>query len=146
MNPKDFLKSLFTSFFIVVTLVTLAMAILGLIFEPDRTFGYDAFFSPLFYGALSMLPSIVMYSRKELSIRQMFFRKLIQLVLIELLLLGFMFMHGYHEFRLLFPQAVAILFITLSVSVISWLLDVKNARELNKELVQYQKSKGSINP
>ncbi len=145
MNPKDFLKSLFTNFFIVVTLVTLAMAILGLTFEPDRTFGYEAYFFPLFYSALSMLPSIVMYSKKELTIRQMFFRELLQLSLIELLLLGLMFIAGYREFRLLISQAIAILLISLAVKGISWLLDVKKARELNKELEEYQRTKGNIN-
>ena len=146
MNPKDFLKSFFTSFFIVVTLVTLAMAILGLTFEPDRTFGYEAYFFPLFYGAFSMLPSIIMYSRKELTIRQMVFRKLLQLVLIEFLLLGFMYINGFRDFLVLFSQAIVILLIALAVTGISWLLDLKSARELNKELEEYQKAKRSINP
>lgn len=143
MNPKDFLKSLFTSFFIVVTLVTIAMAVLGLTLEPDRTFGYEAYFFPPFYSALSMLPAVVMYSKKELTIRQIVFRKLLQLVLIEFLLLGFMMMNGFRDFRVLIIQAIAILFITLAVAAISWLLDLKSARELNKDLAEYQKTKRS---
>jgi hypothetical protein len=146
MNPKDFIKSLFTSFFIVVTLVTIAMGLLGLTFEADRTFGYEAFFFPLFYSVLGMLPAIIMYSKKELTIRQMIFRKLLQLALIEFLLLGFMMINGFSEIRLLVTQAIVILLISLSVTGISWLLDIKNARELNKDLVEYQNAKRNINP
>ncbi len=146
MNPKDFLKSLFTNFFIVVTLVTIAMGILGLTFDADRTFGYEAYFFPLFYSILSMLPAIVMYTKKELSIRKTLLRKLLQLALIEFLLLGFMIMNGFHEIRLLVTQAIVILLITLSVTGISWLLDIKSARELNKDLVEYQNAKRNINP
>lgn len=138
MNYKDFLKSLLMSFFIVVTLVNIAMAVLGLMLDPNRTFSYEAFFSPLLYGVLSLLPSAVTYSRKELSIRQMFVRKLLQFGLIETLLITFMIANGIREIRLLVPLAVTILFVSLAVMGLLWLLDLRSAKELNQELAEYQ--------
>ncbi len=141
MNPKDFIKGLFTDFFIVFTLVTIATGVLGLTLDSDRTFGYDAYFSPLLFSVLSMLPSVVMYSKRELTIRQMLFRKLLQLLLIEFLLLGFTAIIGYCQLGVLFPQGIAILLIYYAVAGISWLLDLKSSRELNKELAEYQSKK-----
>ena len=54
MIGRDFLKQMLTSIFVVVTLVTIAIGVLGNIFRPGQQFGYEAVFAPVLYGLLSM--------------------------------------------------------------------------------------------
>ena len=51
-----FVKKIMMSFFISVTCISLAMGIIGLIFNPNTRFGYEAYFSPLIFGAIGVLP------------------------------------------------------------------------------------------
>ena len=83
MSKREFIEHLVISFFVVVTCVNLVMAFLGMRYEPEIRFGYQAFLLPVIYGGLGILPSAVTYSRKELSVRQMLVRKLLQLLLLE---------------------------------------------------------------
>lgn len=52
---------------------------LGMYFLPEMQFGYEAFCVPLIYGAVGTIPNVVMYSRKELKVKEVFVRKFIQL-------------------------------------------------------------------
>ncbi len=59
----------------IVTLINIAMFILGSIFRPDQRFGYEVLIAPLIYGVLSLIPYIIMYSKKELTIKQLYIRQ-----------------------------------------------------------------------
>ena len=87
MHGKEFILACLRSFFAIVTLVNVAVFVLGFTMDPERLFGYEVFLMPLIYGALGILPNIVMYSKRELKIRELLVRKAIQLVLIEGLVL-----------------------------------------------------------
>jgi hypothetical protein len=78
---KDRIKEIAESYFISVTLINIAIYATGMIFRPEQKFGYEAFLSPLLFGLLTVLPTVIMYSPKELTIRQLLFRKAIQLLL-----------------------------------------------------------------
>ena len=53
---REHLRAQLASFFISVTLINLAMLILGCLLEPDLQFGYQAFAYPLIYGIIGSLP------------------------------------------------------------------------------------------
>lgn len=91
MSKREFIEHLVISFFVVVTCVNLVMAFLGMRYEPEIRFGYQAFLLPVIYGGLGILPSAVTYSRKELSVRQMLVRKLLQLLLLEGIMVSIVF-------------------------------------------------------
>ena len=61
---KEHLQTQLAGFFISVTLITAAMFILGLFFQPDMRFGYEAFAYPLIYGVIGSVPGLLMYSKK----------------------------------------------------------------------------------
>lgn len=92
MSKREFMERLVISFFVVVTCVNLAMAFLGMRYEPEIRFGYHAFLFPVMYGFLGILPSAVTYSRRELSVKQMLLRKLLQLLLLEGIMVGIVFL------------------------------------------------------
>ena len=91
---KSKLVDMMMSFSICTACITILEGIIGMIFFPQLTFGYEAFFSPPLFGFLSVLFSIVNYSKKELSIRQVLFRRFLHLLLIEGLVLGLNYRTG----------------------------------------------------
>lgn len=141
MSFKSFLKSICSTYFIIVTLVNLATFVMGSIYRPEERFGYDAFLVPLVYGFLGILPMCVMYSKREMTLVQVLIRKLLQLILLEGLLIGFVF--GYGDFSKdntvqMVSFAVTVLVVFLLVHVISFVLDVQQARQMTLDLLDYQ--------
>lgn len=139
MSIRAFLKRCMQRFFIITTCATVVIGILGLCLHPADRLGYDAFFSPLIFGALSLIPSFVTYSRKELSLRQTVVRKVIYILLLEGLLIGVQFwagiLHGPGDVAVL---ALAVLLVYFAVNWLSWLLDRKEAEAINTTLKAYQ--------
>lgn len=142
MSFKLFLKSICTTYFIIVTLINLSTFALGTIYRPEERFGYDAFLVPLVYAFLGILPMCVMYSKREMTLVQVLVRKMIQLILLEALLLGFGF--GYtnlskDNIEQMVSFALAVFAVFLLVHVISFALDVQQARQMTLDLLNYQK-------
>lgn len=138
---EAFVDSLVRTYFILVTLITAAMLILGLCFDPYARFGYEAFASPLIYGACGVLPNAVMYSKRELSVKEFLVRKAIQLVLIELLVLAAAF--GGTDIpaerpNVVLVMGISIFFIFLIVHVIDWIWSCISARQITEELMSFQ--------
>jgi hypothetical protein len=140
MSKKDFAKKMLMKFFIIVTLINVAMFVLGLLYDKDKSFGYEAFIVPIIYGILSILPMLVTYSNRELSVRTMIFRKILQLILLELSVISFVMLNGIFEMEVILPLAISILTIAIIVYIISWILDNNEAQRLNLKLEEYQKS------
>ena len=69
----------------------------------------------------------------------MMFRKLLQLLLIEVLLMILVFTNGAEDRAVMIAFAVAVGLVYLGVNGIMWILDNQNAKELNAELAHYQK-------
>lgn len=143
MRGKEFFKSMLMDFFIIVTLVNVAIYILGNIFIPENTFGYEAFLSPLIYGFFSLIPEAIMYSKKELTVKELLVRKALQLLAIEVILIFITFGfspkdHG--DWKLILAFALSVLIIYVLVHVVGWLLDRQTAQKMMKDLQSYQES------
>ncbi len=138
---KEHLKANLGGFFISVTLIDLAIFILGCILEPDMRFGYEAFIYPVIYGVLGSLPGLIMYSKKELTIKQTIVREIIQMLMIVALIIAFMF----GRFKVVpdvIPQiigvAISVMVIYVLVHFFSWLIDLKTANLMTEDLKKYQ--------
>lgn len=140
MSFKEHLKSTFSSFFVIVTLVNLATFVLGSIFHPGATFGYEAFLSPILYGSISIVPMLAMYSKKERTLKQEIVRKIVLLLVIEALLIIFgMGIENVTDniFRTIsFVISVAVIFVL--VNIIEWLLGLRTAKQINVKLKEFQ--------
>lgn len=141
MSFKEHLKSVMSLYFVIVTLINGATFILGEIFRPDERFGYDAFLSPLIYAAISLVPMLCMYSKKELTLKQHILREFFQLAVIEVILIGF----GLgakslqpENLTLTASFALSIFIIYMLVLLIAWLLDMRLAQQLNSDLKKFQ--------
>ena len=83
MDFKRFLVNKLILFFMLSTLITAAVSLIGLLFDGDTRFGYGAMLTPIEYAALCMLPTLVTFSKRELSPKALLARKALMLVLIE---------------------------------------------------------------
>lgn len=143
MHGKEFFMDLLNSYFIVVTLITAATFIMGVILFPDASFGYVAFASPLIYGACGILPNFVMYSKRELSIKEVLIRKGIQFVLIEVLVLTAAFGGGDivgERLKAAIAMGISIFVIFVISHMIDWMQDCMAAKRMTDELIRFQES------
>ncbi len=139
---KDMIKDFFEGFFISVTLINLAMFILGLLFRPDQRFGYEVFIYPLIYGLIGMIPILVVRTQKELSVKQIIIRKIMQLFLLMVLLLGCIFgqsLKDPNRIPAIIGVAFSIVLIYVLVNVIEWMMDERVAKDMTEDLLKFQK-------
>jgi len=136
-----FIKKVMMSFYVTVTCITLAMAVIGLVFESDTRFGYEAFFSPLIFGAISSLPLLIKYSRTELSFRQTLVREGLHFILLEVLVLAVLYQSGVlTDVSMGIALGISILIINITVHLVLFINDKKTADEFNEALKVYQVS------
>lgn len=128
------------SFFVSVACICAAMALIGLSYESEARFGYEAFLSPLLFGAAASLPLLVKYSRKELSLKQAIIRNIIHFILLEVLLLSLLFAAGLiNDISMAVSLGFAIFVIDITVYLVLWISDARTARAFNKALQKMQK-------
>ena len=139
MKHSEFLRKTFISYFVIVTCVTVIIGLMGLIYDPGRTFGYEAFFSPLIIGVISILPSFLLYSKKELSFRQILIRKVMQFIFIVVLLVLLNSFNSTWKWGIVFQFVASIAIVYIMVQVVMWIIDCKKAEELSKDLKLFQK-------
>ena len=141
MYGKEFAVDVLRTYFLVVALVNVVMLVLGTRFAPEMEFGYEAFAAPLLYGAVGTLPEIVMYSRRELTVKELLIRKVVQLLLIEVLVL-FVVFHAQEDFwkrpAIFLSVAVCIFVIYVIGCLVDWIQNSVSARKMNAELAKFQ--------
>ncbi len=144
---KERIKDILNSFFITVTLINVAMLILGKLLEPTQVFGYEAFMYPLIYGLIGTIPSIVIRDKKELSVKQELIRKVMNMLFIIVLMLAFMFGGREITSELIAAAvgvAISIVIIFVLVNLIIWWLDLKTAKDMTEDLLKYQEKQENV--
>ncbi len=140
MSMQELIKQLVFCFFVITSLVNVAIYVLGSMFMPDAALGYDAFLSPLIFGFFSLFPVLIMYSKRELSVKELVIRKVLQLVLLEILLYFVAFGSTKQDVRVIIAFEASVAIICVLVNIILWMLNSHQAMELSKELEEFQKS------
>lgn len=140
MNMKKKITDFLLPFFSITSCITILQGILGTLFMPDVVLTSRAFFSPVLFGFLSTLTGYIVKSKKELTIPQLVFRKLLQLLCIEIIVFGANYLAGNRfETSLNVSLALSIALIFLIIHIFLWMNDQRNAIEFNRQLIEYQK-------
>ncbi len=110
----------------------------AILVDKDRA---EAFASPLIYGVCGTLPGIVMYSRKELSVKAFLIRKALQFVLIEITVLCAAFCDPNRALRtdILAGMGICVLVIFVLAHGIEWIEDCIAAKRLTEEILAFQR-------
>ena len=88
---KERIKNIAGSFFISVTLINLAILILGKILRPEQQFGYEVFAYPLIYGVIGIIPALFVKSDKELTLKQAIIKEIVQMIMTVVAIVVFIF-------------------------------------------------------
>lgn len=147
MQIRELLAKMFRIYFVLVTLINVAIFVSGSIAQPDSRFGYSVFILPLVYALAGILPQLVMYSRRELSIKEVLLRKFIQLLFILLLVNGIIL--GENVLRPEYTPyvktiSICIVVVFVLANVISWGMDCASAKKLTMELAKFQEENREI--
>jgi len=97
----------------------------------------------LIYAALGTLPNIVMYAKKELTLKQLIIRKAIQLVLVEIIVITVVipeeiFKSG--EISVVIALAICICLVFVLTHIIEWYQDYIAANKMTEELIRFQRN------
>ena len=142
MEFKKFLVNKLILFFMLSTFITATVALLGSAFDGEARLSYGDMLSPLRYAALCLLPTLVTWSRRELSPRAMLLRKALMLVLLEgvILLLAFTSPNiDTNRVEVVLALAGSVLVIFVLVHLFLWLKDAAEAKKMNRDLESFQK-------
>ncbi len=135
------LNEAFRSFFVIVTLINIAMYILGRIFQPDLKFGYEAMIYPVIYGLITSLPHLIMGDERVMTVKQVIIQKVIQLMLILAIILTFIFggspLNG-ETVPMMAGVALSVVFVYIAVQAIMYCLDSRSAEKMTQELIIFQ--------
>ena len=141
---KERLGEAFRLYFILVTMITILLMVVGLIFDSGRTFSYEAFFSPLFYAFIGVIPVFFFQSDKELGMKQLIIRGVIQIFIIEAAILLIVFNAPNipsDRIEVVISIAVGILVVYILSLVVEYIFELTQAKEMNAYLEEYQKNK-----
>ena len=141
MDFKHFFIQKLSLFFMLTTLITVAVFVVGSVFDGEARFGYDALLSPMFYAACCVIPTLVTYSKRELKPREMVVRMVLELLLIEAIILGLAFRSPVidtERVSVVLTIAGSVLAVYVFARVFTWLRDSVEARKLNDELIRFQ--------
>jgi len=141
MRGKELLNDMIYTYFMLVTMISAVMAVLGIRFIPDASFGYEAFKMPLIYAAYGTLPNVVMYARQELTRKQFMVRKLIQLILIEVIVIAVVLPARIWEeksMELIVSLGISIFVVFMLTHLIEWFQNYASAKQMTEELLIFR--------
>ena len=141
---KERLGEAFRLYFILVTLITILLMVVGMLFDSDRTLSYEAYFSPLFYALIGVIPVFFFKSDKELSMKRLVIRNIFYVLIIEAAMLFIVFKAPNipsDRIEVVISIAVGILIVYILSLVVEYIFELTQARELNAYLEEYQKNR-----
>ena len=139
MELRRFLVNRLILFFILSTLIAAAVSLIGSAYDADAALSYGSLLVPMEYAALCMLPTLVTYSRRELSPKALLLRKALMLLLLEAVML-FIALRGDGTVSAdaVLTIAGSVLVIFVLANLLLWLKDSAEAKAMNQALVKFQ--------
>lgn len=146
MDLKRFIVNKLILFFMLSALITAAVSLIGYVFDPGASLGYGDMIMPVVYAALCTLPTLVTYSKRELSPKAMLVRKAITLVLVEAVMMFIVFTSEVIDSKntaVVLTIAGSVLAIFVLANLFVWLKDSAEAKKLNRDLERFRELHGN---
>ena len=144
-NIKERLQEAFRLYFILVTLISVLLMILGMAFDRDRNLTYEVFLSPLIYAAIGIIPVFFFGNEKEISMKRLLIHRGIALGFIEAVILVLAFSASgipTEKKGVVIGIAVGIVVVFLLSLAIEYLFEFSVAKSINRALAEYQQDNG----
>lgn len=143
MTIKEFLISRVQLFFLLTTLILAASAVIGAVIAPEEELHYYQLFGPMAFAGLCVLPTCVSFFRKEPTLGQFIFRKAIELILIECIILFIISPLDDGSIPALLFYVIlgaVVLVIYILALLIMWLQKYRQSKKLTDQLKNLQTS------
>lgn len=143
MTIKEFLISRVQLFFLLSTLILAASAVIGAVIAPEEELHYYQLFGPMAFAGLCVLPTCVSFFRKEPTLGQFIFRKAIELILIECIILFIISPPDDGSIPALLFYVIlgaVVLVIYILALLIMWLQKYRQSKKLTDQLKNLQTS------
>lgn len=135
MELRNILKKCMINFLMIQAGITLSIGIISCINPPTAGINHYVFFMPFVYAFFCILPSFVTYSKKELSIKQMAIRKVIQFLLIELVVMLISYIMGpLHDTFMSVAIMLAVAVVYAAVIFLGYLVSKSEADAMTKKI------------
>ncbi len=142
MEFKRFLVDKLSLFFMLSTLITIAVSLIGSLFDSTAVLDYGSLLTPVKYAGLCLLPTLVTWSGHELSLRELLVRKALMLVLLEGVIMCIAWTSPVIDtgnLQVVLTLGASVLVIFLLVNLFLWLRDSAEARKMNEDLAMLQR-------
>ncbi len=137
-NKSNLFQIMLRDYFIIFSIIIILTASLNM----THSFTFREIMLSALFALAGNLPSLIYYSKKELSIKSRKIRMVLHFILIEVVVLSFGNLMGQVSGvvdNILF--AVEILVIYAFVILVTWLLDRKTANDINQQLANLRSEK-----
>lgn len=143
MKLVDIVRRFIRNYLVIFALMVICIAVLRQIFIPDETFRLKDIYIYMICALLGTLPSLILYSRKEIPEKEMRLRIILHFVALEAALLTFGNVTG------LVPGIVNSIFLAFQIAVIYVLVrflsgmdDRRTASRINEKLKAMKEQPG----
>ncbi|MBR6401880.1 MAG: DUF3021 family protein [Eubacterium sp.] len=143
MKIKDRFAEAFRLYFILFTLISILLMVVGLLFDRERTFSYEVFLSPLVYAAIGVIPDFIFQSDKEISMKRMIIRRVIQVLIVETAMMLIVFAAPNipsDRIEVVISIAVGILVVFVLSQFVEYIFELTQSRKMNESLEKYQQN------
>ena len=137
----------FRLYFILVTLISILLMVLGLLFDNDRALGYDVFLSPLIYAAIGVIPCFFTDSDREVSMKMLILRRVFVIIVFEAVFLTLAYSVDTiptERKGVALGIAIGIIVVNLLAYVVEYVFELAQAKELNEALMAFQNSDNDL--
>ncbi len=138
---KEKLLEVFRMYFILFTLISVLLMILGMTLDSDRVLSYEVFMSPLLYAAIGVIPIFFFKEDEEISMKKLLIHRLISLGFIEIVVMVLAFSASgipTEKRSVVIGIAVGIAVVFVLSILVEYVFELGEAKALNKALAEYQ--------
>lgn len=141
MDKREFVKARLLDFVLIQAGITLSMGVMSL-FSPFETVSKYTLFMPFVYAFFCTLPGCVTYSKRELTIRQMAWRRVLEFLLILLSALTIAYLTGVLINRfMVIAIALSVVAVYCAVVLIDYLIARAAANAMTQKLRALQQGR-----
>jgi hypothetical protein len=135
MKLSDIIKKLIRNYFIIFSIIVISNTVLRQIFSPNEYIELKSIYIYMICSLIGDLPTLIFYSSKEISEKQMRVRRVIHFMVLEVVLLTWANVMGLLRGSLnTISLAVQIAVVYVLIRILSWIDDRKAANRINEKL------------
>lgn len=139
---REYISKMLRWFLIIHLCISIDIAIVGNLLDPEAKLGYLSFLGPIVLSALCVLPSFVAHPWHEASVKEMIFRRMLQVLLIEFIVLIWLYVTvPLRDIGAAVTVAVSVLIVYGAVCLIDWAQGKMDAESMNRRLLELKKER-----